>query len=1431
MAIEYSRGKTSLPKRSTPTEFDLQQNLETQLSNLSARNAAVENPFDGRGPVEKMFNLQPGGFLQNLGEFVNRPVQSSMQAIAAAAQGQDVGEAALSGITGESYMEGVEFQKEIGWISERQLRGMGGGERFARSLATEIVLDPLNLIDYVPFELLGKGWRRLTTVEKTVAAGYIDDGVKVVGDTLTPLIDELTETLKTQINPKYNRPYTQIEAYNLARKQYGVLDVADITKFKRKAANRVRTFERTFGTYEDLSKLDDPIDLIKAKGKSGQFAKDVETFSYLEMRHHLERFAQESGRNIDEIIPMLMGGSQNTFEDLGLFAKYVDSSGREWYVPLSFTDARLTEDILKGRQITGAIDVKSSLDKSAGAFGATATVKASQVDGIVQFADGVQLSQTTQKGLQQAFDGVVLSDGTPLWKAVTDMVEGNYGGKGISLATEVNPQDMEKIRDAFKFVLKEKFDYLKIIAKDGTQNFVKIDDVIDYLNINGRFGRTSSGGTKQYRLIVEIGLDHAHGVKNAAGKYTVNFKPAWDDYIANAVSRLPQAGQPKTIRYGLLTYLAMGDSPLAKTADRILRLKNGFLRSVQWNQGLGRKLSDDLMRIDGSTRQIIMNKNNRLQALGEMALQQSDLADDALSELVELGGRYVVDEVTGTTRIEIPETTPRVQDYLDKVVPAAKNGELYPILAYQNTTARNVIDNLNQMYYSAFQVEDAFELVQRGDSYFIKLNKSTLSYDDFVKFQKSQLLGDQTVNMGRKQLSKEIEDYLLRPEAQELAEEYVDLINDIFRDFDEAMGVGNIPEYFNGVKGYLRHRINDSALDFIRKNAPLTRSKYSIEGVDLLKDRTLIGTKQDINKYMRDWYGLEVDFFDPGIDASMRELLEVAMVRQNSSEVLKTILEASDEMGRSVFEVVDNTRRASLGPDYTYIKSFKEEFGNMYKNLSPEAQRVLDAHLAAKGFNTGDKAIALHKTVYNQLKQMSKAYTEIPEMLRLYDSFLNKFKGVTLFRPSFHIGNWLGNTSNMYLAGMGIFDQGIYVPRSVTWLSNFDNYIARFDELKLLNPGLSEAEIFKLMPKNEGVALERLLNYYRDGISMKNVGVQDLQGIKRSLERSTKKRFSQKVLEANFNLAESADEIQRFALYNWALDKNTSKLARGGQFTEDVLKLKVRSNAANTVKETLFDYGRYTKFEQDVLKRIFPFYTFTKNNLIFQMKNIFRNPKRYNRLLSAYKYYVQDIVGLDEQDMPEYARDNMWLPIPVNVRKNDEDVVTFMRTNMPIGEFAEFIDQPFQRGVSMVAAPIKIPIELAFNRNVFTGAEIKEFEGQTSRMAEGTGVLENLRNEQGTLALSGDPVVQKIASELGLRVPLGYVSIALDMADSAAGYQSYPDAFFDALENLGVTSMRSVEDINITNLYQLLEEERDKRYRWEQATGQNLPTKAELGLP
>jgi hypothetical protein len=140
----------------------------------------------------------------------------------------------------------------------------------------------------------------------------------------------------------------------------------------------------------------------------------------------------------------------------------------------------------------------------------------------------------------------------------------------------------------------------------------------------------------------------------------------------------------------------------------------------------------------------------------------------------------------------------------------------------------------------------------------------------------------------------------------------------------------------------------------------------------------------------------------------------------------------------------------------------------------------------------------------------------------------------------------------------------------------------------------------------------------------------------------------------------------------------------------------------------LFDARDLSKVEQDYLKRLIPFYTFTKKNLAYQMQNVFDNPNRYNKLIKMIDgaWVAADIDP--KKDLEQYKRENMWIPIYVN--KDGE--YKALKANLPVGDFGEFIENPLKKVVASTAPAIRTPFELAMNTQAFTGMPIQEFQGQ-----------------------------------------------------------------------------------------------------------------------
>jgi hypothetical protein len=479
------------------------------------------------------------------------------------------------------------------------------------------------------------------------------------------------------------------------------------------------------------------------------------------------------------------------------------------------------------------------------------------------------------------------------------------------------------------------------------------------------------------------------------------------------------------------------------------------------------------------------------------------------------------------------------------------------------------------------------------------------------------------------------------------------------------------------------------------------------------------------------------------------------------------------------------------------------EFKSLFDSIPKDLQKQVLSYLKDTGML--GKKMAIHRSAYDILKNAQNAYkVNLNVGVKFFDKFLNFWKGVTLLSPSFHIRNFIGNWTNMSLAGLNPAE--ILTNTKEAW----EEIIKRDEILKKIANGTASVA--------DEVALASS-NTYISGLASARRGVRDLENLaelrkhspdlKRKLGSGLKGQYDN-LIKSNFKLAERADEVQRLAMFK-ALKKKG--------FTD--------AQAIQRVREVLFDYGKLTGFEKDVMKRMFPFYTFMKENLQFQFKNILQNSGRYKNLFRGYKHYLEEVADLDEKDIPDYMTGNMWLPLPFTFNKDDKEAISMLKLNLPASDFLEFVEDPLKKGVSSIAIPIKFGWEFMTGVDTFTGAPIQRYPGERSLDRESDSLFKFLRNEKGDFDVSKNPVIKKFTDDLGFRTLRRPLTAILDSIDTILGKSNVATGLFDVLEQSGITTTVKKEDINLTALYQQLEYLRNLKKLYEQNTGQTLPTQAD----
>jgi len=170
----------------------------------------------------------------------------------------------------------------------------------------------------------------------------------------------------------------------------------------------------------------------------------------------------------------------------------------------------------------------------------------------------------------------------------------------------------------------------------------------------------------------------------------------------------------------------------------------------------------------------------------------------------------------------------------------------------------------------------------------------------------------------------------------------------------------------------------------------------------------------------------------------------------------------------------------------------------------------------------------------------------------------------------------------------------------------------------------------------------------------------------------------------------------------------------GGKFSQ-VRRMMTKDDAtfdvaANKVKEALFDYSDLSRFERTWMKRVMPFYTWTRKNFPVQMKHLILNPQRAEKLQLAKEQFEYDSGDLELSDLGAF-----WgKRAPVFLGGEKEGVVkafTLLNT-IPLAEFQR-LWHPKQLLLEMTTPFPKELFEQLNNYDTFRESPIQEMEGQS----------------------------------------------------------------------------------------------------------------------
>jgi hypothetical protein len=157
-----------------------------------------------------------------------------------------------------------------------------------------------------------------------------------------------------------------------------------------------------------------------------------------------------------------------------------------------------------------------------------------------------------------------------------------------------------------------------------------------------------------------------------------------------------------------------------------------------------------------------------------------------------------------------------------------------------------------------------------------------------------------------------------------------------------------------------------------------------------------------------------------------------------------------------------------------------------------------------------------------------------------------------------------------------------------------------------------------------------------------------------------------------------------------------------GVLAMDVMKKGGTSEDAITLIDKFhFDYADLSRFERDVVKRIIPFYVWSRRNLPLQVEMLVKHPATFSHWAAVQRNTSLGVEPIPGEVIPEYYGDKSTFPTPFT----EKGQRVYAMPDMPF----EDINRMFGGGVpgseipSMVTPLIKTPIELWANKQTFKG--------------------------------------------------------------------------------------------------------------------------------
>jgi hypothetical protein len=1314
------------------------RNLQSQLRNYKTRfQAAGQNdPTDTRNWLEKKLNLEEDqNVLFDIFEIIGRPQQALFGAIDAAASGENALTGAKEGFTGERKVSGKDLL--VNHLGMNDNEGLFNDASDFLGLGLDILLDPADLA------LLGV----------TAATG---------GATAPALVAKVGGDVA--------------QGANAARKVAKAVDTADTVidtaKALDKTADVVKTADNLIDTANNVQK---GIKIGNNYVTLAPFQKGSKSLN--DLAFGAMGKAVKGGFKLgDSALESVLGATDKLNDSrITKYAQKYDTTLEEAAKKLGLGTEKLQTYKDIKQSVSRMVDSAKNVKGLKGKF--------REIDNYSDLENYV--GGETVKKLNKMARDVVSKSGVEnadeayetLMSTLTDAVEHNadWTLRGSDLTTQFS-------RSQGKRKVAELFTEEQAVA---AQNLLSANNI--KTTIKGTTLILDDDIKKLYNISDNI-KDAKIGLKGDAETFKA-LKEA-NDYFQNTPELkaiYDEAIQATTRGTALSDALKGTQSSKLATQDYVKHVRNENLRMSDSKVYKSRKYDAPLKQVNKMETRDIGEVTWELSKRKSKAESEIYLTDDTGELVKDIDGKPIRDDNLYKKRIankedyiegiekeitsskEILKLKEGIKD-IDESKLTRKGKGAYRVIK-ESEELRSTLENLKKVNLNNVAPENAKSIKEATDTWH-NYYKSVTKLKNLLKRKN---VADDVLDtaMENVKINKQLHTIALT----ELRNYANDIPRKTMKEANKALNAvfeqgKEYQKVFNEFKANNKmvDEIYKSSTDMIDSlNKKLTYEKASLEKLKGAKDaifekklKIIDETSKELNMLMDE---STKEFFVSNFATTLTEFVNGNARYTAGAKKLNEVLVGG------IFENPEYVKYAEDLVDNKIPYNFEKISGNKIIYKMTGFERILPEESKAL-FNTlgklKDKYVYVDSDLLKMLDLSSNAVNQqLKPFLKVIDGMNNYMKRFSTLTLGFQVRNIIGNGTNMVLSGMPATKLPEYYRKATKLWNKSDELLDKF-----LNNTLTDAD------KAEWSILEQ---FYRAGFSDAFTKTQDLEEIAKG-----GKGIIKKVSKKSVDMNALVDRYNRLALLMYAND------------VPDYVTKLGKSDAIEAVKFALFDPSNMSDIERNYLKRAIPFYTFTKQNLLFQAENIMKNTPRYTKL---YKGLNSLYNNLPEDSTYDYQKNNMQIPLPWADENGNQ---MFLKANLPVSDLGEYLSDPKSRILSSLSPIIRTPFELQSGKSLFTGEDL--YYNNISKAMQNLSMMEGIRN----LGISDKGITDAVNAAETILSNFGLQNVSVNLVKKVASLiqglngsedpqQIWAEIFRSVLQNT------NEENVALNNVYDDLE--------------------------